>query len=217
MAYKLSIALKNARLDKKMTQQEVADIVGISKQSISAFEKGTIKPKDEVLDKLKKALDIPDLSPLILREPETEYVVNHVKKASVPIYDVEFSAGVMASLIENREDHYPVGYLGIPEVLGCDAIIRAKGDSMADRINDRDWIGIKRLNKDEWFPMGYIYAIETDQAQVIKYLKKGSANDTFKIVSHNTFYEDDEIPKNLIRELWSVRVVLPFSKIETLI
>ncbi len=155
-----------------------------------------------------------------LGEPETEYrmrEMKEVKSNQVPIYDVEFSAGIMTSLIENRDNHFPVGYLSIPEVNGCDAIIRAKGDSMADRINDGDWIGIKRMDLNEWFPMGYIYAIETEQAQIIKYIKQGATSDMLKIVSHNTFYEEEEIPRNIIKELWSVRTVLPFSKIETLI
>ena len=155
----------------------------------------------------------------MLHEPEADYKyqITEVKNAKVPIYDVEFEAGVMSDLIEKKEQFFPIGFLDIPEVSGCDVIIRAKGDSMANRINDRDWIGIKRLDKNKWFPMDYIYAIETEQAQIIKYVKKGSNQDQLRIVSHNGFYSDDEIPKSIIKELWSVKAILPFSKIETLI
>jgi phage repressor protein C with HTH and peptisase S24 domain len=137
---------------------------------------------------------------------------------SVPIYDVELEVGVMSNLLQGNDNKTPVGYLSIPEVSGCDVIIRAKGDNMAPKINSGDWIGVKRLdNWQEWIPMGYMYAIMTDQMELIKYVRKGSNPDTFTISSLNKFYEDDEIPKKVIKEVWSVKVILPFSKIETLV
>ncbi|WP_158993409.1 XRE family transcriptional regulator [Mucilaginibacter sp. L196] len=219
--------IKILREHLKMSQIEFAELLGRKQGSISDIERGR-NAVDGIVQLLELKLNLNKgwletgegnmfKSKNILNEPDVEYKMIEVKINQVPIYDVEFSAGIMTSLIENRDNHFPVGYLAIPEVNGCDAIIRAKGDSMADRINDRDWIGIKRMDLNEWFPMGYIYAIETEQAQIIKYIKQGAAPDMLKIVSHNTFYDEEEIPRNIIKELWSVRTVLPFSKIETLI
>ncbi len=217
MALELAAKITERRKKKGYNKSQLAHELGISATAVGQFEKGSNNPKTEVLLKMNKVLEYDFINdkPLILNEPDLEY---RSKGTSVPIYDIEFAAGIMTSLIESREDHYPVGYLSIPEVTGCDAIIRAKGDSMADRINDRDWIGIKKVeNWQEWLPMNYIYAIITDHVELIKYLKKGDTEETFKIVSHNSFYEDDEIPKRLINEIWSVKAVFPFSKIETFI
>lgn len=57
----LSSALKFAREFRKFTLQNLADKVGVSKQAISQFEKGSSKPKPEVLEKLKQALDFDEL------------------------------------------------------------------------------------------------------------------------------------------------------------
>ncbi len=228
---KNTIPLENQRIKilreyLHLSQIEFANELGRKQGSISDIERGrnTIDGIVQLLEiKFNVNIDwlkngVGDMfNSNILQEPEAEYTKANMPSSAVPIYDVEFAAGVMTKLIDSKEDHYPVGYLSIPEVLGCDAIVRARGDSMADRIKDRDWIGIKRVNNwQEWFPMNNIYAIITDDFELVKYIKKGDDTNTFKIVSHNKDYPDDEIPKHVIRELWSVRAIIP-GKIETLI
>lgn len=214
------------RMKKGLNKAQLAALLEISPAAIGQFEKGKNNPKTEVLLKLGRLLeyDFVNNRPMgqeeskvySFNEPEVKYNVTTVKAQMVPIYNIEFSVGVLSTLLQNKDDHFPIGYLSIPEVSGCDAIIKVKGDNMAGKINSGDWVGVKRLDKDQWFPFGYIYAIETEQAQVIKYIKKGSVPEMVKITSHNKFYEDDEIPRDVIKELWSVKTVLPFSKIETL-
>lgn len=46
------------RKNKFLTQQELADLVGVKKQDISAWEKGKHKPRQENLDSLAKALGV---------------------------------------------------------------------------------------------------------------------------------------------------------------
>lgn len=209
------------REKKGLNKSELAHLVGVSPSAIGQFEKGDNNPKTEVLLKLNKVLEydfINDRPLNMLNDHETEYRATVVKSVSVPVYDIEFDAGILGNLVEKGENNFPVGYLNIPEVSGCDAIIRAKGDSMAPRINDGDWVGVKRmLNWTDWLPVNYIYAIMTDDVELIKYIKKGSTDDKFKIVSDNPNYDDDEIPKKLIKEVWSVKAILPFSRIETII
>ena len=49
--------LKTIRKARKMTQKELADIVGVSESSISQYESGTKSPSFEVALKIAEALD----------------------------------------------------------------------------------------------------------------------------------------------------------------
>lgn len=48
--------LKEARIKKKLTQQELADKVGVSRQTISMIEIGANKPSVELAKKIGKVL-----------------------------------------------------------------------------------------------------------------------------------------------------------------
>lgn len=211
--------LKKALKVADLTQQEAANRLDIARQTLrNWFESVELSP--EIVQKVHTGLDIKltGKSGKSLSEPDTEYNASEIKDVRVPIYNIEFSPGVMGKLIENRDSNFQVGYLSIPEVSGCDAVIRAKGQSMAPRINDGDWLGVKRVDDwQDWLQLGYMYMIETTNLQIIKYLKKGSKPDTFTIASHNTEFEEDEIPKKVIKDIWAVRTILPFSRIETII
>ena len=50
--------LKEARIKKKMTQQELADKVGVSRQTISMIEIGANKPSVELAKKIGKVLRV---------------------------------------------------------------------------------------------------------------------------------------------------------------
>lgn len=135
----------------------------------------------------------------------------------VPVYDNEFSMGAVTSLFEAREDARIIAWLDLPEVIGCDAIVPARGDSMSDFIDARDWVGIKQIVDWEVLLWDYPYAIVTDELEVIKYVKKGKDEKSIVLVSHNKSYGDIEIPIRKIRQLFLVKVVLPFSKVKTII
>lgn len=50
--------IRQARIDKKLTQQELANCVGVIRQTIAEYESGRIKPSAEVLLKIMSVLDI---------------------------------------------------------------------------------------------------------------------------------------------------------------
>lgn len=52
------VDLKEARVKKKMTQQELADKVGVVRQTISMIENGTNKPSIDLAKKIGKVLKI---------------------------------------------------------------------------------------------------------------------------------------------------------------
>lgn len=51
--------LKQTRLEKGLTQKEVAETIGISYQNYQQWERGTRNPKENTLENIAKALDVP--------------------------------------------------------------------------------------------------------------------------------------------------------------
>lgn len=52
-----NLRLKAARADKDLSQQALADLVGVSRQTIAAVEKGDYNPTINLCIKICKALD----------------------------------------------------------------------------------------------------------------------------------------------------------------
>lgn len=50
--------IKNARAELELNQQQLADLVGVSKRSIAAYETTDTKPRGDVVKKLSKALNV---------------------------------------------------------------------------------------------------------------------------------------------------------------
>ena len=57
LEYKVIREFIKARLEKNLTQQQLADLVGTQQSNISRLESGNYNPSLEFLDKLAKALD----------------------------------------------------------------------------------------------------------------------------------------------------------------
>ena len=55
--YEPMLRLKIKRIEKGMTQQELADLVGIRQNLLSYYETGANFPRKKILDKLAAALD----------------------------------------------------------------------------------------------------------------------------------------------------------------
>jgi len=55
----VNIKLKIKRMEKGLSQKELASIVGVTSQSISEYERGNTNPSYENMKKISKALDAP--------------------------------------------------------------------------------------------------------------------------------------------------------------
>ena len=53
----INLKLKSARVTKDLTQQGLADVIGISRQTISAIEKGEYNPTIDLYIAICKTLD----------------------------------------------------------------------------------------------------------------------------------------------------------------
>lgn len=57
MKQPLRMKLKLARIEKNLTQQELADLVGVTRQTVGLIEKGGYNPTLSLCIKISKALD----------------------------------------------------------------------------------------------------------------------------------------------------------------
>lgn len=55
----MNIKLKIKRIEKGLSQKELASIIGVTSQSISEYERGNTMPSYENMKKISKALDAP--------------------------------------------------------------------------------------------------------------------------------------------------------------
>lgn len=225
---KIGDRIKELRLSMNLSQKEFAEKLELKQPHIPPIEKGERTPGRRILNDISSVFNV-NMEWLLYGTGEmiSNGVKEHVQSPinlpieenslGVPVLDAEFSAGTLKSIEQVRNNAKVLAWLNIPEVRGCDYIIRVRGDSMADVMNDRDYVGIKRIYDLDVIPPGHAYAIITDELELVKYLRKGSTEDLLLVRSHNEIYEDFELPKNKIKQLYAVRVVIPFSKIRTLI
>lgn len=53
------MTLRELRLDRNLTQQKVADVVGVKRNTIAEIERGSFYPSFEVADKIAAFFDVP--------------------------------------------------------------------------------------------------------------------------------------------------------------
>ena len=81
---KVAKNIKNARTKKNMTQLELADIVGVSYQAVSNWERGNSMPDIGKISDIAKALDI-DVTELLGNDNGTTAVKKVLEKSSEPL------------------------------------------------------------------------------------------------------------------------------------
>ena len=71
--YRLKVNLRKFRFEKnEMTQQELADLVGVSRQTIISIERGKYKPSIELALLIARVFDTPVENIFSLEEIKTE-------------------------------------------------------------------------------------------------------------------------------------------------
>lgn len=209
--------LKRIRATNNLSAQQLAALVGIDLDRLKKWEQRDQNPRAQDAEKLLSFFGVQALADLtqVSKVPSSEntLVTANFNGEGVPAYDVEFAGGDRQSSFFWEGEH-PIAYFNIPEVLGCEAIIRARGESMARRINPRDWVGIREV-KDfrDFLPYGHIYGVETKEFGLFKYVRKSKKADCVLLTSENEAYEPQDLALDKIIRLWQVRVVIPISQI----
>ena len=121
----------------------------------------------------------------------------------IPYFDVSAAAGNPAFVLEESKSE-PADRIHVNELQGAEVAISVYGDSMADAYPSGSIIALRRIHDVSVIPYGEAYVIETPDHRMLKYIKKGTTNETVMLVSHNPEYEPFEVPRKSIKKLWKV-------------
>lgn len=198
--------LKQKREEFGLEQQELAKLIGVSKQAYFKWEKGISEPTKANLDKLEEILKVPkgyfheiEISTLYkqLTEPNQEKALNYVKglvihqnkvvnlvnegpRFAYKVYEC-MSAGIGASVYGDLD--YDVVYYD--EELAHDFASWVDGDSMEPTFHN----GEVALIRESGFDYdGAVYAVVWDSHSYIK--KVYREKDGLRLVSINKDYPD---------------------------
>lgn len=178
------------RSTKGYSQQEVADLVGVSQRSYSMWERGETKPKHQSLVKLLEVLEVSD------------NLINKFKKEDgIPLIPIEAMAGQpvgpLQVIIEDIQDSYFV-----PDFKGADFMIKVKGSSMYPKYNSGDIVACKKLClADVFFQWNKVYVLDTEQGALIKRIRKGKDENHILVVSDNEKYEPFELHRSKLNDI----------------
>ena len=151
--------LREIRIDRGMSQEELAALLGTSKQVISRYENNQRSPKISVAVEYAKLLGVP-LSALS-NEPSTPVAPNIVpiRRAKVPILG-SIAAGQPILATEEYDT-----YVEADEDVHCSYALRVDGDSMEPVIKYGDLVFIRQQDDVD---DGEIAAVLIDESATLK-------------------------------------------------
>lgn len=157
--------IKNRREFLKLSQQDIADYVGVNKSSISRWEQGEIKNMG--IDKLRRLSEILQVDSMqIVNNNDFDIFVKPTdyNTKSIPLIGT-IAAGTPILATENIEE-----YFNIDSSVKCDFALRIKGDSMINvGIHDKDIVFIKKQSTLENGEIGAI--LIKDEATLKRFYK----------------------------------------------
>lgn len=173
--------IKSKREYLKLTQQDVADYVGISKSAVSRWESGDIGSMG--IEKVPRLSEVLQISPLELinldKEFSKERIPNNSNTNPIPLIGT-IAAGQPILAEENIED-----YFNLDSRIKADFCLRIKGDSMVDAgIQEEDIVFIR---KQESLENGEIGAILIENEATLK--RFYFDNDTVILQAENKAYK----------------------------
>ena len=101
-----------------------------------------------------------------------------------------------------------VGNINLPAVAPNCRIVQVSGDSMTPIINSGDMVAIREIESTEIIFWGQIYVVILDDYRLVKYLRKHDDPSMVILRSENPNYDDIEVPRSKIRQLFLVQNVI---------
>lgn len=212
--------LKRLREKTGLSAQKMADLLDVDADRLRKWEQRDLTPRYEDRQKIEVffGMDLDAIAKLsaidkFLKVPNQE--VSFIEKrrtlknsniiTGIPFYDVDFAAGADIQFYDDKHMIKPAYVMDIPEFSGCVAF-RAYSDSMDPLIKSGSILFGTKI--DDWIvhlEYGQIYGVVcTDQRRYLKYIKKSKKESNFLLRSENKHYEDFEIPKDKIRNVWLI-------------
>lgn len=185
-----------------LSQQQVADSIGVSKGMISFYERGVNEPEKDKLISLAKLFKV-DYSTLYddgktLNEPIESY-----HKKGIPIFNKDFTAGDITQFAD--EPQRVVGHIDLNGFRQCVGFVPVKGSSMYPDFVAGDLIGLEPIGDFSIVEFGQPFAIVTKNNQrMIKIIRKGKDDENLVLRSTNKEFDDINIHRSKIQALFKV-------------
>ncbi|HFI0803651.1 TPA: S24 family peptidase [Streptococcus suis] len=204
------ISLKKRRLEKDLSQVEIAEILGINKSSYSSWESGRAKPNQKNLAALADILDVDityfeseynivnnylQLSPdnqLKAEEYVEELLLSQQTSNVIPLFSVQVLSDIQlsAGLGEGFFDEFETETIySDEEQYGYDIAAWIEGDSM-EPVYKSGEVALIRSNGFDYD--GAVYALSWKDSVYIKKLYRDEGG--FRMVSLNKDYPEKFIP-----------------------
>ncbi|MBF6607470.1 MAG: S24 family peptidase [Flavobacterium sp.] len=138
----------------------------------------------------------------LINEPAGVYALktdHRLSEQSVPLYDLEASAGVVSLFNNKNGNSKPIDFITIPNLPKCDGAIYVTGDSMYPLLKSGDIIMYKELEniiENIFFGEMYLISInqDGDEFVTVKWIHKSDhGDDHIKIVSQNSHHQAKDI------------------------
>lgn len=173
--------IKSKREYLNITQQEVADYVGVSKSAVSRWESGDIGNMG--IDKVPRLSEILQISPMELINMDKKHLMERIPNKSntnpIPLIGT-IAAGTPILAEQNIED-----YFNLDSSIHADFALRIKGDSMLGAgIFPNDIVFIRQQSNLENGEIGAI--LIENEATLKKFYKKG---ETIILQAENDKYQ----------------------------
>lgn len=123
------------------------------------------------------------------------------------VYDLDVTAGGMARERMFAEEQV-IGTINMPAIHPDCCVVRVSGDSMSPVIGNGDLIAIREVRNTNLIFWGQIYVVLLDDYRMVKYIRRHPDASQVILRSENSNYDDIEIPKSEIRDLFLVENII---------
>ncbi len=121
---------------------------------------------------------------------------------AIPLYNAEASAGIGQLQLGSE---YIIDKLKVPFARNEDIALTIVGDSMTPAMQSGDIAVVRSMpNWKEYLDYGNIFIVVTENEVYCKIVQKNIEKDIFTLKSYNTNYNEFEIPKKFISQIYKV-------------
>lgn len=182
--------------DRGLSKVEIAEQLGVKPQYINNVINGGRGITDAFLDKFIETFQINHFE--LSKEPRSCSLLE-----GTPYYDVDFCGGF--DMVMNDQTYLPAGYINLPQYGKADSWANITGHSMEPLISNGDIIALRKIEDWQTYILyGEIYGIMTDEWRTVKRVRKARNPECILLEPINKEYDEQEIPKSIIRGVWQV-------------
>ncbi len=208
----------------QVTQNEFADRIKTDRSNFSKHVNGKLPINESLINKIVVGLGV-SKEWLENGRGNIFYMtpMSHNATVSLPIsairndvpsgarvYDVDVTAGSMGRSMMFSDDRL-IGTINMPFISPDCSVVRVSGDSMQPVICNGDMVAVREVHNLDLIFWGQIYVVLLEDYRMVKYIRKHSDPAMVILRSANSEYDDIEIRKSEIRDLYIVEHIIRFD------